>query len=81
MEAGTVMAFFTVRAIPETTTASYSVDLLVMAAVYVFLESLTVALAGVQRPLKRRQAMRSWGGEEEADLPAWQQPWAGGGNE
>jgi O-antigen ligase len=81
MEAGTVMAFFTVRAIPETTTASYSVDLLVMAAVYVFLESLTVALAGIQRPLKRRPVMRSWRGEEEAGLPAWQQPQAGGGNE
>ena len=48
MEAGAVMMLFTVRAVPETTTASYSVDLLVMAAIYVYLESLTVAL-GVAR--------------------------------
>lgn len=40
LECGTVMMFFTVRAIPETTTASFAVDLLVMAAVYVYLESL-----------------------------------------
>jgi O-antigen ligase len=39
MEAGTVMMFFTVRSFPETTTASFSVDLLVMAAVYTYLES------------------------------------------
>jgi O-antigen ligase len=41
LECGTVMMFFTVRAIPETTTASFAVDLLVMVAVYVFLEILT----------------------------------------
>ena len=44
LEAGTVMMFFTVRSIPETTTASFAVDLLVMVAVYVYLESLTVQL-------------------------------------
>jgi O-antigen ligase len=44
LEAGTVMMFFTVRAIPETTTASFAVDLLVMVAVYVYLESLTVQM-------------------------------------
>jgi O-antigen ligase len=44
VEAGTVMMFFTVRSVPETTTASYAVDLLVMAAVYVYLEQLTLAL-------------------------------------
>ncbi len=43
LEAGTVMMFFTIRAIPETTTASFSVDLLVMVAVYVYLETLTVS--------------------------------------
>ena len=42
LECGAVMMFFTVRAIPETTTASFAVDLLVMVAVYVYLESLTV---------------------------------------
>lgn len=40
LECGAVMMFFTVRAIPETTTASFAVDLLVMAAVYVYLETL-----------------------------------------
>jgi O-antigen ligase len=45
MESGAVMMFFTVRAMPETTTASYSVDLLVMVAVYVYLETLTLDVA------------------------------------
>jgi len=44
LEAGTVMMFFTVRAIPETTTASFSVDLMVMVAVYVYIESLTLQM-------------------------------------
>jgi hypothetical protein len=41
LECGTVMMFFSVRAIPETTTASFAVDLLVMVAIYVYLETLT----------------------------------------
>lgn len=45
LESGAVMMFFTVRAIPETTTASYAVDLLVMVAVYVYLEALTLDVA------------------------------------
>jgi O-antigen ligase len=45
LESGTVMMFFTVRAIPETTTASFAVDLLVMIAVYVYLETLTLDVA------------------------------------
>jgi len=45
LESGTVMMFFTVRAIPETTTASFAVDLLVMVAVYVYLETLTLDVA------------------------------------
>lgn len=45
LESGTVMMFFTVRAIPETTTASFAVDLLVMVAVYVYLETLTLDIA------------------------------------
>jgi O-antigen ligase len=49
LEAGTVMMFFTARSIPETTTASFSVDLLVMVAVYVYLESLTLHVKAVQR--------------------------------
>jgi O-antigen ligase len=44
LEAGTVMMFFTVRAVPETTTASFAVDLLVMVAVYVYLEALSVQM-------------------------------------
>jgi O-antigen ligase len=51
LEAGTVMMFFTVRSYPETTTASFAVDLLVMAAVYVYLETLTASMA--RRPLPR----------------------------
>jgi hypothetical protein len=46
------MMFFTVRAIPETTTASFSVDLMVIVAVYVYLEALTLDVA-------RRQASSS----------------------
>jgi O-antigen ligase len=45
MECGAVMMFFSVRAIPETTTASFSVDMLVMVAVYVYLETLTLKSA------------------------------------
>ena len=51
LEAGTVMMFFTVRSVPETTTASFAVDLLAMAAVYVYLETLAVSTA--RRPLGR----------------------------
>jgi O-antigen ligase len=53
LEAGTVMMFFTVRAIPETTTASYAVDLLVMVAVYVYLETLLLISS------RRRRSERS----------------------
>jgi O-antigen ligase len=45
LEAGTVMMFFTVRSVPETTTASFAVDLLVMAAIYVYFETLAVSTA------------------------------------
>ncbi len=45
LEAGTVMMFFTVRSVPETTTASFAVDLLVMVAIYVYLEALAVSPA------------------------------------
>ena len=51
LEAGTVMMFFTLRAIPETTTASFAVDLLVMVAVYVYMEALAVSIP-------RRPALR-----------------------
>lgn len=54
LEAGTVMMFFTVRAIPETTTGEFGVDLLVMVAVYVYLESLTIHI----RSKRLRQAVQ-----------------------
>lgn len=53
VEAGTVMMFFTVRAIPETTTAEFGVDLLVMVAVYVYMEVLAVSMV---RKSRRRLA-------------------------
>lgn len=37
IEAGAVMAFFTLRSIPETTTASFSVDSMLMVPVYIYL--------------------------------------------
>jgi O-antigen ligase len=52
LEAGTVMMFFTIRAIPETTTASFAVDLLVMVAVYVYMETLTTC--ALRRPVGAR---------------------------
>ena len=51
LEAGTVMMFFTVRSVPETTTASFAVDLLVMAAGYVYLAVLAVSTA--RRPFQQ----------------------------
>jgi O-antigen ligase len=62
LEAGTVMMFFTVRAIPETTTASFSVDLLVMVAVYVYLECLTIQLKAkrLRQPVYALYAVPSW---------------------
>jgi O-antigen ligase len=56
LECGAVMMFFTVRAIPETTTASFAVDLLVMVAIYVYLECLTVQA----RPRKLHQAFQRY---------------------
>jgi O-antigen ligase len=52
LEAGAVMMFFTVRAIPETTTASFAVDLLVMVAVYVYMETLTTC--ALRRPVRAK---------------------------
>lgn len=55
LECGAVMMFFTVRSIPETTTASFSVDLLVMVAIYVYLETLTRQVT-IARPQQILQA-------------------------
>jgi O-antigen ligase len=49
LESGTVMMFFMVRSIPETTTASFAVDLLVVIAIYVYLETLADHLRAMQR--------------------------------
>jgi len=71
LEAGTVMMFFMVRSIPETTTASFAVDLMVMVAVYVYFET----LAGHLRALQRRQSVQLlnaaylWS-RESAQMPA-----------
>jgi len=51
-ECGLVMAFFTMRAIPETTTAGYAVDLLVMAACYCYLESVSVAVLSANKAVR-----------------------------
>lgn len=51
LECGAVMMFFSVRAIPETTTASFVVDLLVMVAIYVYLESFSMSLK--RRPVRQ----------------------------
>lgn len=56
LEAGVVMAFFTVRAIPETTTASFSVDLMVMLTVYCYLEALGLQ---VLKPAPSRNRLAS----------------------
>jgi O-antigen ligase len=50
LQCGALLAFFSVRAVPETTTASYSPDLLMMLAVYAFLEK-TTTLARVPAPI------------------------------
>jgi uncharacterized membrane protein SirB2 len=68
LESGTVMMFFTVRAIPETTTASYAVDLLVMVAVYVYLEALTLDVARRQAAVSAHSTITGtrWEGEIQA---------------
>jgi O-antigen ligase len=69
LECGAVMMFFTIRAIPETTTASFAVDLLVMVAVYVFLESLTVQIGSkwALRPVEPLYSV-SFGGPPQAKV-------------
>ena len=62
LECGTVMMFFTVRAIPETTTASFAVDLLVMVAVFVYLEALTIQTGAkrLRRPIQFHPVVPAW---------------------
>lgn len=68
LECGAVMMFFTVRAIPETTTASFSVDLLVMVAVYVYLECLTMRVRRMTIQLAIQPAYLKW--MNESGVPA-----------
>jgi len=74
LESGTVMMFFTVRAIPETTTASFAVDLLVMVAVYVYLETLTldVSRRRASIPVSSTLILTSW--EKETQSRQLSQP-------
>ena len=69
LEAGAVMMFFTLRAIPETTTASFSVDLLVMVAVYVYME--TLAISSLRRPVRAKAPiyLRTHGVQRPVRLP------------
>lgn len=68
LECGTVMMFFTVRATPETTTASFAIDLLIMVAVYVYLEALSISMARKPLTLLRLVATRVPGKEELASM-------------
>lgn len=70
LEAGAVMMFFTVRAIPETTTASYAVDFLVMVAVYVYLETLARSTARKSRVRLRPMLSHRTSSAELAPLRA-----------
>jgi O-antigen ligase len=72
LESGTVMMFFTVRAIPETTTASFAVDLLVMVAVYVYLETLTLDLGRrqVSYSVQSTVVLSGWSSEARPLLPS-----------
>lgn len=69
LEAGAVMMFFTVRAIPETTTASFAVDLLVMVAVYVYMETLTTC--ALRRPVRAKAPvyLRTHGQKHNVRIP------------
>jgi peptidoglycan/LPS O-acetylase OafA/YrhL len=49
---GAVMAFLTLRAIPETTGASYEPDLLILCAVYAYLEAVDAGDPGRGRPVR-----------------------------
>ncbi|WP_205225158.1 O-antigen ligase family protein [Desulfobulbus rhabdoformis] len=57
MQAGAVMCFFTVRSIPETTTASFSVDSMLMVPVYIYLFVLFQRMKALMRQ-KRNIARR-----------------------
>jgi len=59
IEAGAVLAFFTVRSMPETTAAGFSVDLLIIAPILAYLETLnrTLACPSALACVKRRQGV------------------------
>ena len=68
LESGAVMMFFTVRAMPETTTASFAVDLLVMVAVYVYFEALTLDVTRRQAAVSAPSPNIAWGWASEGQL-------------
>jgi len=77
LECGTVMMFFSIRAIPETTTASFAVDELVMVAVYVYMESLLLKRIGMKRRrVSRPENAPSLPGSGVTRLPQLQAPGA-----
>jgi len=67
LQCGAVLAFFTTRAIPETTTASYSPDLLMMLAIFTFLEG-SAARVRVPAPVPYVLVVRQ--SPAEASVPA-----------
>jgi len=69
LECAAVMMFFTVRSIPETTTASFSVDLLIMVAVYVYLEVLAISIRRKSIPRLVPMQLYPIESEAEASLP------------
>lgn len=71
MEAGAVMAFFTIRSIPETTTASFSVDSMLMVPVYLYLFVVYQRLrgivkSGVASKMPDRRGVKQYSSESEA---------------
>ncbi|HPD13461.1 MAG TPA: O-antigen ligase family protein [Planctomycetota bacterium] len=70
IEAGAVLAFFTVRSIPETTAAAFSVDLLVIVPILAYLEVLDRSL----RQARARQSPPQPGSGRHCRLPVAGQP-------
>jgi len=69
IECGTVMMFFTVRSIPETTSAEFGVDLLVMVAVYVYMEVLSISLPRSRKKSRQHPRMLFHASSLESAVP------------
>lgn len=61
VEAGAVLAFFTLRSIPETTAAAFSIDLLVIVPILAYLEILDRSLRQARVPQGAAQAWNGYG--------------------